>query len=138
MKNLQGKGLRSLGRIELEGEALVSATPITLLGFIDAASGEVTDPESPLCGTSITGKVFVFPRGIGSTVGPYVLVNLARNGMAPMAMINRESDQGTVAGASVARIPLAYAFDHDPLEAIKQGDRVRLRIEDGRAQLEVL
>ncbi len=138
MKRMQGKGLRSIGKVSIEGQAVVSATPITFLGFIDAASGDVTDPDSPICGQSVAGRVFVFPRGIGSTVGPYVLVNLARNGKAPLAMINRESDQGTVAGASVAGIPLAYDFDADPLEQITHGSQVRLTIDAGRAELEIL
>ncbi len=132
-----GKGLRSLGHVEVEGEALVSQDPIAFLGYVDPKTGCVVDPDSPLCGQSVAGRVFVFPRGIGSTVGPYVLVNLARNGLAPAAIVNRESDQGTVAGASVAGIPLAYAFSTDPL-TLESGQRLRLRLDDGGAELEVL
>ena len=135
---LKGLGLRSLQNITLEGEALVTSSPITFLGFINKETGEIVDKEHELYGQTIKDKIFVFPRGIGSTVAPYVLINLKRNNAAPLAIINRESDSGTVAGASASRIPMVYRLDADPVSTIKNGQRLRVKIENGKATIEIL
>ncbi len=137
-KTLHGTALRSLPPMNIEGEALVTSMPITFLGFVDASTGKIVEKGHELDGQSIKGKIFVFPRGIGSTVAPYVLINLARNGNAPLAIINRESDQATVAGASMTRIPLVYRLDQDPTQVIKTGDKVRITMENGNATVEIL
>ena len=138
MKKLVGKSLLSTSNQEIEGEAIVSVTPITFLGFLDSETGKIMEKNHPLEGISIKGKIFVFPKGIGSTVGPYVLVNLAKRGNTPALIINRESDQGTVAGCSITRIPLVYGLDKDPIDQINTGDRVRVKILDGVAMVTVL
>ncbi|MCY3410277.1 MAG: DUF126 domain-containing protein [Candidatus Heimdallarchaeota archaeon] len=132
----KGKALRTDDRVEIEGETIVTKNPITLLGFVDAESGKVTQEKHDLNGKVITDKIFVFPRGIGSTVGPYVLLNLVKNGLGPKAIINRESDQGTVSGCSVAKIPMAYGFEEDPTEFLKTGDKVKLVLENGISTIE--
>lgn len=135
---LKGLGLRSLQNITIEGEALVTKSPITFLGFVNKETGEIVEKEHELFGQSIKNKIFVFPRGIGSTVAPYVLINLKRNNVAPLAIINRESDSGTVAGASACRVPMVYRLDKDPLEIIKNGQKLKLTIKDGNATIELL
>ncbi len=138
MKTFDGKALRSIGTIEIVGDAIVTQSPITLLGFVDPLTGKITEEGHDLNGQIISNKVFVFPRGIGSTVGPYVLINLVKNNKAPLAIINRESDQGTISGCSVAKIPMAYGFDEDPTQIIKTGDKVKLSIENGVAKITIL
>ena len=133
----QGKALRSMGRLEVSGEALVTKNPITLLGFVDPKTGEITEDGHDLNGQSITDKIFVFPRGVGSTVGPYTLINLMKNKKGPLAIINRQSDQGTVAGCSVARIPLAYGFEQDPTIFISSGDKVIIKFESGTSRVQI-
>lgn len=135
---LHGIALRSMAKMTTEGEALVTTMPITFLGFVDADTGKIVEEGHELDGQSIKGKIFVFPRGIGSTVAPYVLINLARKGNAPLAIINRESDQATVAGASMTRIPLVYRLNQDPTRVIKSGDRVRITIDKGKAVVDVM
>ncbi len=130
-----GRALRSLGTLSVQGDAVVSKAPISLLGFVDPKTGLITDPGHELDGLSVAGKILVYPRGIGSTVGPYTLLNLAGNRKAPLAIVNRESDQGTVSACSVAQIPLAYALDCDPTEKIKSGDNVLVKLTDGNAHI---
>lgn len=134
---MKGLGLRSLQNITVEGEALVTKSPITFLGFVNKETGEIVEKDHELFGQSIKNKIFVFPRGIGSTVAPYVLINLKMNNAAPLAIINRESDSGTVAGASASRIPMVYRLDGDPVEIIKNGQKVKLTIKDGKATIEI-
>ena len=135
---LNGLGLRSLQNMSIEGDALVTKLPITFLGFVDKQTGEIVEKEHELYGKSIKNKIFVFPRGIGSTVAPYVLINLKRNNVAPLAIINRESDSGTVAGASASRIPMVYRLDGDPVELIKNGQKIKIKIENGKATIELV
>lgn len=135
---ISGKALRSMGNMTLEGNAIVTSQPITLLGFVDASSGKIVEEGHELYGQSITGKIFVFPKGVGSTVGPYVLLNLKKNGKAPLAVINRESDQGTISGCSVAKIPMIYQLEQDPISVIKTGDRVKITVGQGSAIVEII
>ncbi|MDH5402504.1 MAG: DUF126 domain-containing protein [Candidatus Heimdallarchaeota archaeon] len=138
MNKYYGKALASMGDQVIEGEAIVTSTPITLLGFVNPKEGIITQEGHDLNGLSITNKIFVFPKGIGSTVGPYTLINLMKNGKGPMAIINRESDQGTVSGCSVARIPMGYGYDDDPTKFIKSGDNLRLTLSHGKSIIEIL
>ncbi|MFQ5888231.1 MAG: aconitase X swivel domain-containing protein, partial [Candidatus Hydrothermarchaeales archaeon] len=69
------------------GEALVSEEPISFLGGIDSKTGVVIEKNHPLEGKNIAGKVLVFPKGKGSTVGAYVIYQLKKEGNAPAAII---------------------------------------------------
>ena len=135
---MRGKSLRSFSAFDISGEAIVTSQPITLLGFVDPVTGQIVQKDHQLFGQSITGKIFVFPKGIGSTVGPYTLINLVKNGKGPLAIINRESDQGTISGCSIARIPMVYNLNEDPIETIKTGDNVRIISENSLASIEIV
>ncbi len=138
MTILRGKSLRSVKNQVIEGDAVVTSEPITLLGFVDPRSGKVVERGHELQDVEIKDKIFVFPKGVGSTVGPYVLINLKKEGNAPLAVINRESDQGTISGCSMAGIPLVYKLDLDPITSIKTGDRLRITINEGTTEIEVV
>lgn len=108
---------------EAEGEALVSPAPLGFLGGVDAETGIVTEHGHPLEGQSVAGKVLVFPTGKGSTVGSYVLYQLAENGRAPAALLNAESEPIIAVGAIISEIPMV---DQLPIAAIITGDWVRV------------
>ncbi len=109
-----------------EGEALVSPEPIGLLGGVDAATGIVTERGHPLESQCVAGKVLVFPTGKGSTVGSYVLYQLAVNGLAPAAILNAESEPIVAVGAIISAIPMV---DRLPVAQIETGDYVRVEAE---------
>lgn len=106
-----------------EGPALVSHEPIGFLGGVDGATGIVTERGHPLEGQNVAGTVLVFPTGKGSTVGSYVLYELATNGLAPAAIINAESEPIVAVGAIISDIPMV---DRVPIEEIGMGDWVRV------------
>ncbi|MGC9521164.1 MAG: DUF126 domain-containing protein [Anaerolineae bacterium] len=106
-----------------EARALVSPEPIGFLGGVDGATGLVTEREHPLEGQSVAGKILVFPTGKGSTVGSYVLYELAANGKAPAAIINAESEPIVAVGAIISDIPMV---DRVPIAEIQTGDVVRV------------
>jgi predicted aconitase with swiveling domain len=69
---LQG---RSIGSGKVAGEALVTTMNVSFFGGIDPETGIVVERGHELEGQCIAGKIFIFPTGIGSTVGSYKLEN---------------------------------------------------------------
>ena len=110
---------------EARGQAMVCAVPLAF-GLVDPKTGIVKQPGHPWAGACIAGKVLVFPTGTGSSSGSYWLLNLAHERKAPAAIVNRQADAVTVAGAVLAGIPLLHRVIPDPLEAIGSGDDVRI------------
>jgi hypothetical protein len=88
------------------GPALVTREAISFLGNVDANTGMVVDPAHELFGQCIAGKVLIFPGGKGSTVGSYVIYQLKKRGLAPVAMINIRSEPIVAVGAIISGIPL--------------------------------
>ncbi|MFA6035377.1 MAG: DUF126 domain-containing protein, partial [Candidatus Micrarchaeia archaeon] len=82
-----------------KGEALVSSAPISFLGGVDAKTGVVVEKGHAIEGKCIAGKVLVFPQGKGSTVGSYVMYQLAKNGVAPAAIVNAKAEIIVAVGA---------------------------------------
>ena len=115
---MQGRVIRS-GKAA--GRALVSPEPIGFLGGVDPDSGVVVEPNHPLNGQSVAGRVLVFPTGKGSTVGSYTILRLARNGVAPAAMLNAQSEAIVAVGAIIADIPMV---DELAIQFIQDGDWV--------------
>ena len=116
--NLSGRLIRAG---YAEGEALVSPAPIGFLGGVDPDSGVILDPDHPLRGQSIAGKILVFPHGKGSTVGSYTILRLKKAGKAPLALINANSEAITAVGAIIADIPMVDEID---ISLIETGDQV--------------
>ncbi len=119
------------------GPLLVTDAPISFLGGVDPTTGVVIDPGHPLEGQSIAGRVLVFPHGKGSTVGSYVLYGLARNRVAPAAIVNAEAETIIATGALIAGIPLV---DHPEISlaelpagvtATVDADAGEIQIEEG-------
>jgi len=108
MRRLRG---RAICRGKARGLALVSSEPIGFLGGVDPDTGTVIEQGHPLQGQSIAAKVLVFPTGKGSTVGSYTLYRLARQGMAPAALVNARSEAIVAVGAIIAGIPMVDSVD---------------------------
>ena len=112
------------------GRALVSPEPIGFLGGVDPDTGVVVEPNHSLNGQSVAGRVLVFPTGKGSTVGSYTILRLARNGVAPAAMLNAQSEAIVAVGAIIADIPmvdqLAIQFISDGDWVVVDGDAVEV------------
>lgn len=119
------KGRKVVGGVA-EGEAVVSHDPISFFGGVDPKTGKIIERNHPLEGTTIAGKVLVFPRGKGSTVGSYTLYALAKNKVAPAAIINVETEPIIAVGCVLAGIPLLDKLERNPIQVIKNGDFIRV------------
>jgi hypothetical protein len=122
-----GRGLPSQSDFVVTGEAFVTDTPITLLGFVNRETGVIEEPGHPANGQSMAGKIAIFPKGSGSTVAPYVLLELYYRGKAPLAIVNTHIDQQSAPACSLEGIPYAYDFDDDIIANIRTGDTVTLK-----------
>ena len=111
-----------------EGEVLITDEPIGFYGGIDPKSGEIIDKSHPLCGQNVKGKIFMFPRGKGSTVGSYVIYGLMKYGNAPAAIVNEETETIVAVGAILSGIPCIDGVD---LKEFKSGDKVKVDADSG-------
>ena len=118
-----------------EGEALISKDPVSFYGGVDPDTGIITEPGHSLCGQCITGKVFVFPTGKGSTVGSYVIYRMKKQGTAPVAIVNVETEAILATGCVISSIPLVDKLDADPIKTLNTGMRLRVVGEKGLVEV---
>ncbi len=130
---MQIKG-RSISRGIGKGKVLLSKDAISFLGGVDPATGIVVEKSHSLEGKCIAGTVLVFPRGKGSTVGSYVMLQLAKNGKAPSAIINLEAEPIIAVGAIISKIPMVDKLEKDPFIALKDGMEVKVDGEKGTVE----
>jgi predicted aconitase with swiveling domain len=102
---------------ELKEEAVKRGWPF----FDYSRTGIFIEKGHELEGRSVGGKVLVFPNGKGSTVGSYVIYGLKKNGVAPKAIINKETETIVATGVILAGIPCIDGID---ITAIKTGQTV--------------
>jgi len=121
---------RAVSKGTAQGKALVSKEPISFLGGIDPRTGTVVEKGHSLEGENIAGKVLIFPKGKGSTVGAYVLYQLKKRGKAPAAIINIKADTTVASGSIIAGIPMVHKPEKNPLE-IKEGSIVIVNANEG-------
>ena len=105
----------------VQGEALVSTDPIGFLGGVDPDTGIVVEKGHALYNQSIANKILIFPTGKGSTVGSYTIYRLKKNGKAPIAIINKQSEPIVAVGAIIASIPMVDLLD---ISLFQTGDLV--------------
>ncbi len=122
-----GHGLPSQNDFVIRGEAFVSEAPITFLGFVNRETGVVEEEGHPRDGQSMAGKIAIFPKGSGSSVAPYVILELIYRGKGPLAIINTHIDQHSAPACSLEGVPYAYEFDEDVIGNINHGDVIELR-----------
>ena len=105
----------------VQGEALVSTDPIGFLGGVDPDTGIVVEKGHALYNQSIANKILIFPTGKGSTVWSYTIYRLKKNGKAPIAIINKQSEPIVAVGAIIASIPMVDLLD---ISLFQTGDLV--------------
>lgn len=115
-----------------EGIALASDRPLSFLGGVDPETGIVRDPDSPLAGESLAGRVLVLPYAKGSTVGSYVLYGLRTRDKAPAAILVARAETILAVGAVISNVPL---LDGIPVEVLRTGDEVSVDADAGSVEL---
>jgi predicted aconitase with swiveling domain len=110
-----------------EGTAIVSNQPISFWGGVCPRTGEIIDRHHERLGAIITGKVFVFPQGKGSSTASATLMQSIKAGTGPAAIINLKVDPILALGAILAdevfqkTIPI-IVVSREGFDAIQEGD----------------
>ncbi len=107
------------GRVE--GKVVKCDRPVVILGDVNERKGYVER-----CGC-IKDKIWVFPRGAGSTVGSYTIYALRYYGNAPRAIILREAEPIVAAGVIMAEIPTVDRIDISKIE-----NGMKIKVDGGR------
>jgi len=124
---------RMISSGKARGEAIVSRMPIGFYGGIDPKTGVVIEKGHELEGQCVKDRILVFPKGKGSTVGSYVIYGLKKNGVAPAAIVNKETETIVATGVILAGIPCVDGID---IDKIKSGDK--LAVDADNATVEIL
>jgi predicted aconitase with swiveling domain len=127
-KRIQG---RALVAAAAGGPAVVSGQPISFWGGVSPKTGEVIDRRHELAGRNLSGKIFVFPFGKGSSTASAILLEGIRSGSAPAGIINTKVDPILSLGAVVAQemyartIPVVVISETD-FDFIQDGDHLEI------------
>lgn len=127
---------RAISKGTARGRAIVTKEPLSFLGSVDPQSGKIIEKGHELCGKTIKNKVLIFPHGKGSTVGSYVLYQLKRNGVAPLAIVNRKCEPIIAVGAIISGIPLVDSLEADPIEVVKNNALIYVDGTNGYIEIE--
>ena len=134
---------------DLEGPAMVSHIGLNTLstykavmfgGVTDKAICSDGDNKDPY-GKDITNAILCLPQTIGSTTGGFVLMGVAKLGLAPKAMLfANHVDSLAIGGLLMAdiwmeqRIVAIDLLGDEFLEAVNTGDPVKIH-EDGTVEV---
>jgi predicted aconitase with swiveling domain len=124
------KGRKIVGG-QAEGEALVSRDPVSFYGGVDPETGVVMERGHSVEGECVTGRVFVFPTGKGSTVGSYVIYRMKKLSTAPAAIVNLETEAILATGCVMSGIPLVDRIGEDAMDSLRSGMRLRVDADGG-------
>ncbi len=114
-----------------QGVALVSKEPISFWGGVSASTGRIIDRRHDRCGQTITGRVFVFPQGKGSSTASAILLESVRAGVGPAAIINLKVDPILALGSIVSDelyhqpVPIVL-LPEESFFSIEEGDRLTI------------
>lgn len=119
---------RSISSGTAEGEILRLEGAFSFLGGVDGPTGELRVED----GGNLAGRIFVFPRGKGSTVGSFTMYDLKVHGKNPSAIVNRSAETIVTTGAVISSIPMIDRIDVDLL---RTGDRAVVDGTEGYIEL---
>ena len=104
--------------------------PLSFLGGVDGSTGELRVGR----GGNVAGKVLVFPKGKGSTVGSFVMYDLMVHGVAPAAVVNESAETIVATGAVISSIPMVDSVP--TVYMFQDGDMVTVDADAGTVDIE--
>ncbi len=121
---------RSISPGKARGEVVKLDEPLSFLGGVDGSTGDIRVGN----GGNVAGKILVFPKGKGSTVGSFVMYDLMVHGAAPAAVVNESAETIVATGAVISSIPMV---DKVPsIDAFVNGDIVEVDADAGTVAIE--
>ena len=114
-----------------EGIVLKLKDAFSFLGGVDGSTGELRVESKE----NVSGRILVFPRGKGSTVGSFTMYDLKVHGVSPAAIVNRTAETIVTTGAVISSIPMVDQIDVDLL---MNNDKVFVNGTEGYIELPVV
>lgn len=113
IKNVYGKlaGLKC-------SDVLIMLRPISYLADLNPEDGALVGIGS------ISNKILIYPGGVGSTVGSYIIYGLKVNDKKPVALLVKYVDIVTLVGSILADIPLYIIEDWDSIISLTNNSPV--------------
>ncbi len=124
-----------------QGSALVSKEPLSFWGGLSPHTGEIIDRRHERSGANVSGRIFVFPRGKGSSTSSATLMESIKNSVAPAAIINLKVDSILALGSIVSdelynrAMPIVVLDDKD-FYSIKEDDYLTIE-PDGKVLVSI-
>jgi len=119
---------RSISVGKARGIVLRLNEPFSFLGGADGSTGELKVEN----GGNLSNRIFVFPRGKGSTVGSFTMYDLKVHGKQPAAVINVSAETIVATGAVISSIPMVDRID---VNLLRNGDDVTVDGDNGSAEI---
>jgi predicted aconitase with swiveling domain len=117
---------KKISKGHAKGEVLITNEPLSFLGGVDPYTGVVIDQGHELYGKKISDKILVIPSGKGSTVGSYVIFQMAKSKTAPKAIISIKAEPIIATGAIMAEIPMVHQPEIPLMDILKNGDIIEV------------
>lgn len=111
------------------GQVVKLDEPLSFLGGVDGSTGDLRVGK----GGNVAGKVLVFPKGKGSTVGSFVMYDLMVHGVAPAAVVNESAETIVATGAVIASIPMVDSVPS--ISIFEDGDTVTVDATSGTVEI---
>ena len=120
---------------KVEGIALVASDNFSTRYDLDRDRGIVSRPSHKLYGESYVGRILVLNAAKGGVASAWMLREMARKEMAPLALLLNDANPVMAQGAAFAQLPLIDRFDTDITTAIASGDHLRVDPAQGLVQI---
>lgn len=112
------------------GTVVTVPEPLSFLGGVNGSTGEICVGK----GGNVAGKILVFPKGKGSTVGSFVMYDLMVHGKQPAAVINESAETIVATGAVISSIPMVDQIPQTDI--FSDGDTVAVDADAGTVEIE--
>lgn len=119
---------RSIVSGRADGIVLKLNEAFSFLGGVDGSTGDLRVESKE----NVAGRILVFPRGKGSTVGSFTMYDLKVHGKSPAAVVNESAETIVATGAVISSIPM---IDRINVDLIQNGDRMIIDGTNGTAEL---
>ncbi len=93
-------------------DVMILTRPLSYLADLNPEEGVLKDIGN------IKDKILIYPGGVGSTVGSYIIYGLKINNKRPIALLVKYIDVVTLVGSILADIPLFIVEDWESIMSL--------------------
>jgi hypothetical protein len=122
----------------VRGQALVAKDGFSARYDLDRVGGTFSRPTHQLAGQSYAGKILVLETSKGGVASAWMLREMAKRGIVPLALVFNSVNPIVAQGAAFGDVTLLAGFEEDITAAVPHGSTVEidpatrtLRVVDG-------